>query len=283
VTPGYFDVMRIPLMRGRDFNAHDRADTPLVVIISETMARRFFPDQDPVGQYIRFDFIPNEQPRQIVGLVGDTLLGPLQTSRTPAVYVPHIQQGPTFVGPFVYLRTGMTFVIRTAGEPMAALPQVRQAVAEIDRTTPVAAARTVEQTLDVHLQQLRLSMWLLGMFGAVAALLAGTGLYGVIAYSVAQRTREFGVRVALGATSWRVLVMVLRNATGIIGAGIGLGFAAALLFSRLIQASLFQVTSTDPATYGSVALLLMVIAAVACLIPVRRATRVSPIVALRQD
>jgi putative ABC transport system permease protein len=283
VTPGYFDVMSIPLTRGRDFSAHDRADAPLVVIISETMARRFFPDQDPIGQYIRFDFVPNEQPRQIVGVVGDMLLGPLQTTHTPAVYVPHVQQGPTFVGPFVYLRTGMNFVMRTAGEPMAALPQVKRAVTEVDRTTPVAAARTVEQTLDVHLQQLRLSMWLLGMFGAVAALLAGTGLYGVIAYTVAQRTREFGLRMALGATVWRVLVMVLRHAMGIISSGIILGFVAALLLSRLIQASLFQVTRTDPTTYLSVAVLLMVIAAIACLVPVRRATGVSPIVALRQD
>ena len=147
----------------------------------------------------------------------------------------------------------------------------------------MADVRTVEQTLDGHLQQLRLSMWLLGMFGAVAALLAGTGLYGVIAYSVAQRTREFGLRMALGATASRVLTMVLRHAMGIIGSGVIVGLFAALLLSHLIQASLFQVTRTDPATYASVALLLLVIAAIACLIPVRRATAVSPIVALRHD
>jgi putative ABC transport system permease protein len=283
ITPGYFDVMNIPLMRGRDLTVHDRADAPLVVIISETMARRFFPDQDPVGQYVRFDFVPNEQRRQIVGVVGDTLLGPLQTIHTPAVYVPHVQQGPTFVGPFVYLRIGMTFVLRTAGEPRAALPRIKSAVAEIDRATPVAEVRTVEETLSSHVRQLRLSMWLLGMFGAVAALLAGTGLYGVIAYSVAQRTREFGVRMALGATAARVLAMVLRHAMGIIGSGLALGFFAALLLSRLIQTSLFQVTPTDPATYVSVALVLLLIAAIACLIPVRRATAVSPIVALRHE
>jgi putative ABC transport system permease protein len=283
VTPGYFEVMSIPLMGGRDFSTFDRADAPLVVIVSETMARRFFPGQDPVGQYLRFDFVPNEQPRQIVGVVGDTLLGPLQTMHMPAVYVPHVQQGPTFVGPFVYLRIGMTFVLRTTGDPMAAVPQIKRAVAEIDRATPVADVRTVEQTLNVHLQQLRLSMWLMGMFGAVATLLAGTGLYGVIAYSVAQRTREFGVRMALGATASRVLVMVLRHAMGIIASGLITGFVVALLLSRLIQASLFGVTRTDPATYVSVACLLMLIAVIACLNPVRRATSVNPIVALRQD
>jgi putative ABC transport system permease protein len=283
ITPGFFRVMGIPLMRGRDFSPHDRADAPLVVIISDTMSRRFFPNEDPVGKYLRFDFVPDENSRQIVGVVGDTLLGPLHTTHTPAVYVPHVQQGPTFVGPFVYLRIGMTFVLRTAGEPLAMLAEVRRAVAEVDRATPVADARTVEQTLDGHVQQLRMSMWLLGMFGTVAALLAGTGLYGVIAYSVAQRTREFGVRMALGATASNVLVMVLRHATRLVIAGLGVGLIAAFLLSRLIQASLFEVTPTDPVTYASVALLLMVVAAIACLIPVRRATTVSPIVALRHD
>jgi putative ABC transport system permease protein len=283
VTSGFFRVMRIPLKRGRDFDSRDRADAPPVVIISETLSRQFFPDDDPIGQYIRFDFVPDERPRQIVGIVGDTLVGPLETSRRPAAYVPHVQQGPTFVGPYVYLRTGMTFVLQTAGEPLALLPVVKRAVAEVDSTTPVANAQTVEQTLDAHLQQLRLSMWLLGMFGAVAALLAGTGIYGLIAYSVTQRTREFGVRMALGATASGVLMMVLRHAARIVVSGVGLGVVAALLLSSVIQARLFQVTRTDPATYTSVALLLVLVAAVACLMPVRRATAVNPSAALRHD
>jgi putative ABC transport system permease protein len=280
ITSGFFKVMGIPVQRGRDFDSHDRADTPQVVIISETMSRQYFPNEDAVGHYIRFDFVPNERPRQIVG---DTLAGPRETIRRPAAYVPHVQQGPTFVGPYVYLRTGMTFVLRTTGAPMAVLADVKRAVAEVDRTTPVAAVQTVEQTLDGHLEQLRLSMWLLGVFGAVAALLAGTGIYGVIAYSVAQRTREFGVRMALGATTLSVLTMVLRSATRIVVSGLALGLAGALLLSGVLKASLFQVTRTDPATYASVALLLMSIAALACLLPVRRATSVSPIVALRHD
>jgi putative ABC transport system permease protein len=283
VTSGYFSVMGIPLQRGRDFDSHDRADAAPVVIISETMSRQFFPNEDAVGQYIRFDFVPNEQPRQIVGIVGDTLTGPLETIRRPAAYVPHVQQGPTFVGPFVYLRAGMTFVLRTTGPPLAVVADVKRAVAEVDRATPVAAPQTVEQTLDRHLEQLRLSMWLLGLFGAVAALLAGTGIYGVIAYSVAQRTREFGVRMALGASAASVLAMVLRSATRIVVSGLTIGLAGALLLSGVLQASLFQVTRTDPATYVSVALILMSIAALACLIPVRRATSVNPIVALRHD
>ena len=166
---------------------------------------------------------------------------------------------------------------------MAVLADVKRAVAEVDRATPVAAAQTVEQTLDLHLEQLRLSMWLLGVFGAVASLLAGTGIYGVIAYSVAQRTREFGVRMALGASAASVLAMVLRSATRVVVSGLALGLVGALLLSGVLKASLFQVTRTDPATYVSVALLLMAIAALACLVPVRRATAVSPIVALRHD
>ena len=283
VTSGFFNVMGIPIRRGRDFDSHDRADAAPVVIISETLSRQFFPNEDAVGKYIRFDFVPNERPRQIVGIVGDTLASPLETSHRPAIYAPHVQQGATFVGPLVYLRIGMFFVLRTAGAPMSVLAEVKRAVAEVDRTTPVASPRTVEQTLDDHLERLRLSMWLLGVFAAVAALLAGTGIYGVIAYSVAQRTREFGLRMALGASASNVFAMVLRYATRIVVSGLGLGVLAALLLSGVLRASLFHVTRTDPATYVSVAVLLLVVAALACLIPVRRATSVSPNVALRHD
>ena len=283
VTSGFFNAMSIPLRSGRDFDSRDRADAPPVVIISEAMSKQFFPGEDAVGQYIRFDFVPDERPRQIIGIVGSTLNGPLETAARPAAYVPHVQQGPTFVGPYVYLRAGMTFVLRTAGPPMAMVADIKRAVADVDRTTPVANVHTLEQTLAGHLQQLQLAMWLLGMFGAVAALLTGTGIYGVLAYSVAQRTREFGLRMALGASASSVFAMVFRYATRIVGVGLGLGLVAALFLSGVLQASLFQVTRTDPATYVSVAVLLLVIAALACLIPVRRATSVSPIVALRHD
>jgi putative ABC transport system permease protein len=283
ISPNYFNVMRIPLIRGRDFSDHDQADSPYVVIISNTLARTYFPNEDPIGQYLRFDFVPNERARQIVGIAGDTLTGPLQTTTSPALYVPHVQQGPTFAGPFVYMRIGMAFVVRTAGNPMALLPAVKRAVAEVDPATPVAGARTVEQNLDNSVRHLRLYMLLLGAFGAVATLLAAVGIYGVMSYSVAERTREFGVRMALGARAIDVLTMVLSRAARIVGAGLVIGLAAALVVSRVLQASLFEVTRTDPATYATVSVLLVVIALIASVIPARRATAVNPIVALRQD
>ncbi len=283
ISPGYFSVMRIPLQRGRDVDDHDRADTPYVVVINDAMARKYFPNEDPIGQYIHFDFVPNERPRQIVGIVGNTLVGPLQTSSSPAVYVPHLQQGPTFAGPYVYLRNGMSFVLRTAGDPMALVPAVKRAVAEVDPTTPVAGARTVEQSLDDSVRHLRLYMLLLGAFGAVATLLASVGIYGVMSYSVAERTREFGVRMALGARAVDVLTMVLARAARIVGAGLVIGLAAAFVVSRVLQASLFEVTRTDPATYTTVSVVLVVIALIASVIPARRATTVNPIAALRHD
>jgi predicted permease len=283
VTPDYFKVLRIPVRRGRDFGAQDRADSPLVVIVSDTMVRRFFPNEDPIGQYLQLDFVPNERPRQIVGVVGDTLTGPMQASSTAAVYVPHVQQGPTFVGPYVYLRAGMAFVLRTTVSPTSLIPAVKRAVAEIDPATPVAAATTVEQTLDDSVRHLRFYMLLLVVFGAVATLLAATGIYGVMAYTVAERTREFGLRMALGARATDVRLMVLRHAGVIVGAGVAIGLASAVSFGRLLQASLFEVTSTDPATYMAVSLVLAAVAVAASVIPVRRATAVNPIVALRHE
>jgi putative ABC transport system permease protein len=247
------------------------------------MARRYFPGEDPVGQQLRFDFVPNERPRQIIGVVGDTLSTPLQASAAPTVYVPHEQQGPTFVGPLVYLRAGMAFVIRTTGNPLTLVPAVKRAVAEVDPATPVAGATTVEQTIDDSVRNLRLYMILLGAFGAVATLLAATGIYGVMAYSVAERTREFGVRMALGARTSDVWRIVLGHAISLVAIGVALGLIAAFAFSRVLEASLFQVTRTDPATYASVALLLVAIAFVACLIPARRATTINPIVALHHE
>ncbi len=283
VTTGFFDVMKIPLLAGRDFAQHDTASSPFVVIINETMARQVFPREDAIGKHLRFDFIPDERPREIVGVVGDTRSGPFQVAHASTVYVPHVQQTSRFAGPAVYTRIGMNFVIRTMGEPMLLLPAVKRAVAEVDRTTPVANAKTVEQTLDAQVRSLRLYVLLLGLFGAVSAVLAATGIYGVMAHSVAERTREIGIRMALGARVLDVLLMVARQITGPIGVGLLLGLAGALALTRVIEANLFQVTSTDPLTYGAVSGLLLLIAGMACFFPARRAAVVNPTVALKHE
>jgi putative ABC transport system permease protein len=175
----------------------------------------------------------------------------------------------------------MTFVLRTSGEPTRIVESVKRAVAEVDPSTPVAAIQTMEQTLDAQIRHLRLYMFLLGVFGAVAAVLAATGIYGVMAYSVAERTREIGIRMALGARAQDVLRMVLRQATWMIGIGLLVGLASALAVTRVIRSVLVEVTATDPATFAAVTALLVSIAAVACLVPTRRATAVDPTVALK--
>jgi predicted permease len=283
VTRGFFETMKIPLRGGRDFDGRDTASAPFVVVINETMALQHFSGEDPIGKYIRFDFIPDEQPRQIVGIVGDTLDGPFSTRHAPTVYVPHLQQTSRSSGPTVYARIGMYFVVKTLGEPMALLPQIKRAVADVDRRTPIANATSVEQTLDAQVRNLRLYMLLLGLFGLVAAVLAAVGIYGVIAHSVVERTREFGVRIAFGARAWDVLMMVVVGAARLIAIGLVLGLASAIAFSRVLKANLFQVTSTDPLTYAAVCVVLLIVAAVACVVPAGRAAILNPIAALRHD
>jgi putative ABC transport system permease protein len=283
VTRGFFPTLRIPLLQGRDFTDRDSANQPPVIIINETMARQYFPGEDAVGKRVRVDFAPDEQPREIVGVVRDISTGRLEGGRAPAVYVPHVQQAPQFIGPLVYSRTGMIFVLRSAGDPMRLLASVKQAVAEVDPNTPVASVATVEQTLDAQVQHLRLYMLLLAAFGIVAAVLAGTGIYGVMAYAVAERTREIGIRMALGARASDVLLMVSRQAAVLVGIGTPLGLAGALASTRVMQSTLFGVTAYDPVTYAAGTALLLTIAAVASVVPVRRAASVEPTVALRQE
>lgn len=281
VTPGFFATLKIPLLRGRDFDAHDIDTAPAVIAINQTLARRFFPNENPVGQRIILDFVPNERPRQIIAVVGDTATGPLQRASAAAVYVPQLQQTARFTGPWVYLRTGMYFVLRTSTDPMTAVPAVQRAVAEIDRNTPVAEPRALTETLGIQVSSLRVYMSLLGLFGVVATLLAATGIYGVMAYSVAERRREIGIRMALGARAEDVVSLIFRQVAPIAMAGLAVGLATALVLTRLIKSALYEVATTDPATYASVVILLLLVSVLASLIPARRATRVDPTVALK--
>jgi putative ABC transport system permease protein len=286
ITANYFGTMKIPILRGRDFNPQDTAAAPPVIIVSETFAKRFFPTEDPIGKRITLDFVPDEKAREIVAVVGDTVANRFQKAGTPVapvMYVPHRQQTPRWLGPNWNDRAAMTFVLRTTGDPLSLIPAVRRAAAEVDPNKPAANLRTVEDYLDRQVQSLRLYILLLGVFGAIAGVLAAIGIYGVMAYSVTERTREIGIRMALGAGAPEVLGLVVRQAAILIGIGLVLGLAASFALTRMVQSALYGVTATDPATFTGVSLLLAMVALLACLFPTRRAVRVDPTVALRYE
>jgi putative ABC transport system permease protein len=283
VTPNYFATMKIPLLRGRDFNSQDSAAAPSVIIINQTLARRFFANEDPLGKRLTLDFVPEEKPRQIVAVVGDTTQNRFQDKQAAFVYVPYTQQTPRWLGPYWSDRAGMYFLLRTSGDPMGIVPAMRRAVAEIDPNKPVGEIRTVEAYLDRQVQNIRLYILLLGIFGGIATVLAAIGIYGVMAYSVAERTREIGIRMALGADSNAVLALVARQAAGMISCGLLLGLAGSLALTRIVKSALVGVTATDPATYTAVSIILALVALLACFIPTRRAVAVDPTLALRYE
>ena len=283
VTPNFFSTMRIPVLRGRDFNAQDTASGTPVIIINQTMARRFFPSEDPIGKRITLDFVPDERPRQVIAVVGDARATRLQKEPVPTMYVPHLQQTPRWMGPQWNDRAGMFFVLRTSGDPMKLVETVKRAVADVDLSRPATNFRTVEQNLSQQTQYLRLYILLLGIFGGIAAILAAIGIYGIMAYSVAERTREIGIRMALGAGFRDVLKMIMRHALLLVSVGCAIGLAASFALTRLVSSGLYGVTATDPATYVAISVLLIIVALVACLIPVIRAIRVDPTIALRYE
>jgi putative ABC transport system permease protein len=283
ITQNYFGTMKIPILRGRDFNAQDTAAAPPVMIVSQTFVKRFFPNEEAIGKRITLDFVPDEKPREIIAVVGDTVGDRFQKQQAPMMYVPHRQQTPRWLGPQWNDRAAMTFVLRTAADPLSLVPAVRHAAAEVDPNKPAADFRTVEQSLDQQVQYQRLYILLLGIFGAIAAVLSAIGIYGVMAYSVAERTREIGIRMALGAGGRDVLGLVVRQALILIAIGLGLGLGASFALTRMLQSALYGVTATDPATFTGVSLLLTLVALFACMVPIRRAVRVDPTVALRYE
>ncbi len=283
VTPNFFQTMKTPMLRGRDFTMHDTAGAPWVTIVNETMARRFWPNEDPIGKRVRIDLSPEDQPREIIAVVHDTPGNPLQRSQQPAIYVPFFQTGPHAIGPMNFLRFQLTFLLRTTGDPMSLLPALRRAVAEIDSNRPLGNPRTLESHLAGQLQYPRFYSMLLGLFAFVATLLAAVGIYGIMAYAVEQRTREIGIRMALGADGWRVLRLMIRQAIWMTAAGLALGLAGAMALTRFISSELWEVQSNDPATFVGVSLLLIAVALLACLVPTRRAVQVDPTIALRYE
>jgi putative ABC transport system permease protein len=270
VTPGYFKAMGIPLLRGRLFTERDTKDSTRVVVINETMAKRFFPGEDPIGKRLHVTMGPLLY-REIVGIVGDVKHYSLDQETKAQTYEPYAQQ------PF----SGMTLVARTSGDPAGLSAAIRGEVLKIDKELPVSNVKTLEQYLSTSIAQQRFSVLLLGIFAAVAMALACVGIYGVLSYSVAQRRREIGVRMALGAARRDVLRLVVGHAMLLTLIGVAIGLGAAFALTRVMSTLLFGVSATDPMTFGLIALLLVAVALLAALVPARRATKVDPMVALR--
>jgi len=274
ISPDYFRAMNTPLHKGRAFEAQDQATAPAVMIVNDTFARRFFPGEEVIGKRI----IPGEGrtpvTREIVGVVGDIRHAGLDVEPTPEYYVPYEQTNVD----------DLTVVARTTGgNPASIAAPLRDAIRAIDKEQPVYNIRPMTQLLTDSLAQRRFNMVLLGGFALLALVLAGIGIYGVMSYSVAQRTREIGVRIALGAQSRDVLKMVLSQALGLTVLGIALGLVGSFALTRFLVTLLFEVKPTNLTTFAFVSMVLGAVAIAACLVPARRATKVDPLVALKYE
>jgi putative ABC transport system permease protein len=274
-TPDYFRTLAIPLRQGRVFTEADRLGAARVLLISETAARMFFPQGDAIGQKIKFGAGGGYErdEGEIVGIVGDVRHFGVDAPIPPMFYVPLLQSG----------MDGVTVVMRTQGAPDALTQPAHKIVQAIDRDALVSEPVPMETLVSASLGQRRFYMMLLGGFATLALLLAAVGLYGVISYSVAQRTQEVGIRVALGASRSDVVAMVMRQGLRLAAAGLAIGLALALLLKSVLKGLLVGVSATDPATLAVTALLLLLVAVLASYVPARRAARVDPMIALRLD
>ena len=277
VTPGYFETMRIPILRGRGVTRDDRAGSAPVVVINETLAQRLWPGANPVGQ--RMSFRPGQLPwLEIVGVVGDTHDQGLDRSSPPTVYVPYAQKAPAWSW-----LSWQTLVLRTAGPPEAVVPEVRAAVRAIDPSLPLLKVTTIDAVFAANDARLRFAMQLVGAFAGLALLLGAVGVYGVLSCGVSERRQEIGVRIALGAGPGQVVSAVMRAVLLFGAAGVAIGIVIAVVATRILKALLFQVEPTDPITYAAMAALLLVVAALAGWMPVRRALALDPVDVLRES
>jgi putative ABC transport system permease protein len=280
VSPAYFRALQLPLRSGRVFAESDTATSAGVVVIDETMARKYFPQEIAVGKRMRLGDEGNPW-LEIIGVVADSKSNGLEAASYPGIYIPYQQRQATLVENLVGRR--MTLLIRTAAEPSQSVAALRRALREIEPNQAVTDIQPLAKVLAESVAPHRFRTALLSLFALVAMLLAGLGIYGVMSYSVAQRTREIGIRVTLGAETRDVLRLVLRQGLTLTFTGVTIGVAAAFALTRLMKALLFGVSATDPLTFVGVALLLTLIAVLACWIPARRATKVDPMIALRSE
>jgi predicted permease len=274
-SPDYFRTMRIPLLRGRWFSASDREDSPKVVVVSETAARRYWPGEDPLGKPIGIGCCKfgSEDGVVVIGIVGDVRFGQMDEPPQPDAYMPYLQSP----------QGSMMLFVRAASNPMTLTDAVRREVRAVDKDRPVYDIKPMRQRIGDSTARQRFIAILLATFAAIAFSLAGIGIYGVMSYLVRQRTREIGIRMALGASREDVRALVVRRAAGLAAAGIVIGLAGALAAARVLGTLLYQVKPGDPQTYLLVSALLVVLAALASYLPARRASKVDPCVALRSE
>jgi predicted permease len=267
----YFDTLGIPVVQGRDFNVTDKAGNPGVVIVNEEFVQRYYAGQNAVGKRVRTD---SEGPYlEIIGVARTAKYRDLREPSLPFVYIPLAQE----------MQGNMTLVVRTTNDPASMRSVVRNELQRIDRNVPVFAVKTMTEQIDAALSADRMVALLLAIFGAAALLLASVGIYGVVSYSVALRTHEIGIRMALGARTTDVLRLVIKNGMSLALVGVVVGLAGAYLLTRLLASLLFGITPTDLPTFAIVTLGLLLVALIACYIPARRATKVDPLAALRYE
>ena len=270
VSPGYFRAVGVPLLRGRMFAESDELNAPPVSIVNEAAARHRWGNEDPVGKRVSFD---NGQTWvTIVGVVGNVKQYGLDKEPSDEIY-----------GPVAQLAFGQFLVVKTKGDPMAASKSLRDAVHEVDNETAVDQVKTLQQVLDDSVASPRLTAWLLGLFALVALVITAAGISGVMALAVTQRTREIGIRIALGATRTRIVTMIMRQGMMLVLVGLALGVAGALALNGLIASLLYSTPGADPVTFIAVSCLLMLVAGTACLIPSLRATAIDPMLTLRRE
>jgi putative ABC transport system permease protein len=272
VTPGYFKAIGIPLLQGRTFEETDKADAPPVAVIDETLARRLWADGGAVGR--RLKWIRSETPLEVVGVVGAVRHAGLAQPARETVYFPYAQ----------YPRSNtMSFAVRTSGDPLALAGVLRSRVWELDPNQPVSDVHPMQELVLQSVARQRFNMVLLSIFAAVALVLAVVGIYGMVSYAVSQRNREIGIRMALGATPYRIFRLILGEALRLALVGVGLGLLLSFALTRLMASLLFGVDATDPPTFVSLTLLLTVIFAAASFFPARRAMRVSPSISIAEE
>jgi putative ABC transport system permease protein len=272
VTPGYFKTMQIPMLAGRDFDSGDRSGSQNVMIVDAALANHFFPGQDPIGKQIIY--LDKKSARTIVGVVQNSRHNAVDRDLAPfQTYIP-ANQDPDLYRQFL--------LVRAVGDPIAMIPEIRKVIAEVDPDIPVTRMVSSDENISTKTATNRLGVWLLGIFSGFALFLSAVGLYAVLAYSVTQRKREIGVRIALGAQSSNIVRLIVHQGLGLVLAGLALGMITALLLVHFIESLLYGVSGGDPITLAAAVLILGLAAAVACLLPALRATRVNPITALRE-